>query len=208
MDAHVFVDNSNIFGGARRAAETLEPEAVWLAVRMYYKNFFRLVEHGFNVRTRVMAGSVPPGNDELWEYSREAGYDTDLLHRVAKDDKGLVEQGVDELLHLKIANALLDYDPPQALVLCTGDAHDADYGTSFRMQVIRALKRNWDVHVWSWKDQLSGKFEKLKDRAGTKITVHLLDPYYKRVTFVREGEYEIYGARVAIKGRVVHKLEV
>jgi len=69
---HVFIDNSNIYGGAQRAAETLEPDAIWLAVRVYLRNFVNLIEGGDAV-TRVLAGSVPPGNDSLWQNARDLG---------------------------------------------------------------------------------------------------------------------------------------
>lgn len=206
--AHIFVDNSNIFGGAQRAAAELEPEAIWLAVRLYYDHFFQLLEHQLSPITRVLAGSVPPGNDELWKYARQAGYDTDLLKKVEKNDGSLTEQGVDEVLHLKIANVLLDFDAPQTLVLATGDAHDSDYNTSFRQQVHRALKRGWTVHVWSWKDQLSGRFARLFGHGTGRLFIHELDPWYKSITFVHGGEYDINGVHVSIKGRIVHKLRM
>ncbi len=121
MRAHVFADNSNIFGGAQQAADTYEPGIPWIAVRVYYRNLFRLIEGSHQVVTRVLAGSVPPGSEELWDYARQGGYDTALLKKIDTDNGRLAEQGVDEVLHLKIANVLLDHDPPQTLILATGD---------------------------------------------------------------------------------------
>ena len=105
MARHVFIDNSNIYGGAQRAAPTLEPGVVWPAVRVYFRNLVQLIERGGGVATRVLAGSVPPGSEDLWEHARRLGYNTDILRRVASDDGRLVEQAVDEVLLLKIANA-------------------------------------------------------------------------------------------------------
>lgn len=205
MTAHIFIDNSNIFGGAQRAAETQEPEAIWMAVRVYYRNFFKLIEGEHMVQTRVLAGSVPPGNEELWEHARQYGYDTDLLKRIARDDGRLAEQGVDEMLHLKIANVLLDFDPPQTLVLATGDAGESDFGTSFEQQVRRALKRGWRIEIWSWQDQLSKKFARIAPTTND-VSIKVLDPYYRQITFVREGAYVINSTICQIKGRVVTKL--
>lgn len=208
MDAHVFVDNSNAFGGAQRAAGTQEPEAVWMAVRLYFKNFAALIESGYEVKTRVLTGSIPPGNEDLWGYTRNAGYDTDLLHRIEQDDGRLVEQGVDKLAHLKIANALLDYDPPQTLVLVTGDGNEGDYKTSFTKQIKRALRRKWRVVVWSWKEQLSGKFQRIRVPAGLSLEVRELDPYYKAITYVRAGTYDLKGVSVSCGDRIVSKLRI
>ena len=204
MNAHIFIDNSNAFGGAQRAAAKLEPEAIWLAVRLYYRNFFRLIEKGLTPTTRVLAGSVPPGNDVLWDYARNAGYNTDLLRKVEADDGRLVEQGVDEIAHLKIANALLDYDPPQTLVLITGDGHDSHFGTSFTRQAERALKRGWHVRVWSWEEQLSGKFARLAAQSHGAMVVSTFDPYYKYITFVQGGSYYQGSTTMSVAGRVVH----
>ncbi|NCB43712.1 MAG: NYN domain-containing protein [Clostridia bacterium] len=203
MNSHIFIDNSNIFGGAQRAAATHEPDAVWKAVRIYYRNFFQLLERETNPVTKVLAGSVPPGNEVLWEHARRHGYNTDLLHRIERDDGRLVEQGVDEIAHLKIANVLLDYEPPQTLVLVTGDGNDSEFGTSFTKQAERALKRGWNVHVWSWEDQLSGKFARLSSFKTGKITVNLLDRYYRSITFVQGGSYDVNGSQVNVSGRVV-----
>lgn len=208
MGAHIFVDNSNIFGGAQRAANTHEPEAVWMSVRLYYRNFFRLIEHGHQPETQELAGSVPPGNEALWDYAREGGYDTDLLEKIEKDDGNLVEQGVDEMLHLKIANSLLDYNPPQTLILATGDGNVSDFGTSFVQQAKRALNQGWDVEVWSWEEQLSGRYERIRVPDERSLDVNLLDGYYNQITFIDGGEYEISGASVRVEDRVVNELQI
>jgi hypothetical protein len=208
MGAHIFVDNSNIFGGAQRAANTHEPGAVWMSVRLYYRNFFRLIEHGHQPETRELAGSVPPGNEALWDYAREGGYNTDLLEKIEEDDGNLAEQGVDEMLHLKIANSLLDCSPPQTLVLATGDGNVSDFGTSFVQQARRALNQGWDVEVWSWKEQLSGRYERIRVPDGRSLNVNLLDGYYKQITFIDGGKYEISGSNVMVEDRVVNDLKI
>lgn len=205
MPAHLFVDNSNMFGGARRAAETLEPDAVWLSVRVYYPNLFRLIEDHYDVQTRVLAGSVPPGNEELWEIARRAGYETDLLRKVERDDGRLGEQAVDEMLHLKIANVLLDREPPQILVLATGDGRLGQFGTSFPLQAERALKRGWNVEVWSWKDQLSSNFARIPPQGGVSVRVRELDPHYRMITFIKGGSYTLGTTSVSVKDRIVAK---
>lgn len=193
MDAHVFVDNSNIFKGAQRAAQAIEPAVDRTLVRLYDRNFFELLERGFNPLTRVLAGSVPPGNEDLWQYARNGGYGTDLLRRVETLGGARKEQGVDEILHLKIAHVLLDYDPPQTLVIATGDAATSEFGTSFRDEVERALRRGWNVCIWSWRAQIGGKFQRQMERAKGAMTIHYLDDYYFEVTF-------------GVGGRVVKRL--
>jgi hypothetical protein len=201
----VFVDNSNIYGGAQRAAESLEPGAIWLSVRVYLRNFVDLIEEGSAV-TRVLAGSVPPGNETLWQTARDLGYDTDLLRRVEQDDGRMTEQAVDEMLHLKIANALLDHEPPQTLVIASGDGRISQYSTSFPGQAERALKRGWNIEVWSWGDQLTMKYDPLCRAYPGRVIVRKLDPYYKSITFLQPGTYTLNGATVTLSGRIVSPL--
>ncbi len=203
MARHVIIDNSNVYGGAQRAAEALEPGAVWCAVRVYYRNLFALLEHPGQVLTRMMAGSVPPGNEELWDYAHDGGYDTHLLHKVPKDDGHLGEQGVDEMLHLKIANLLLDRQPPQTLVLATGDGRDTPHGNSFTQQVQRALNHGWEVEVWSWQAQLSRRFAGLKSPTGRRASIRHFDPHYRSITFLKADTYTIRGKKVSVAGRIV-----
>lgn len=206
MARHIFIDNSNIFGGAQRAAGNLEQNAVWLSIRVYYRNLFQLLEHRDDVATRVLAGSVPPGNDRLWENARQRGYDTDLLRRVEDDDGRLVEQAVDEMLHLKIANALLDYPAPQTLVIASGDGRVSNWNTSFPGQAERALRHGWDVEVWSWQEQLTGAYARIAQANPGRTSINSLDPYYNAITFVRGGQYHVNGVPVVVRNRVVSPL--
>ncbi|RHZ84680.1 hypothetical protein Glove_78g45 [Diversispora epigaea] len=73
------------------------------------------------------------------------------------------EQCVDELLHLKILESLLDYKAPATLVLASGDGKDAEYFQGgFHKCIIKALERGWKVEVISWQRQLSANFLRKK----------------------------------------------
>ncbi|KAF9904524.1 hypothetical protein EC991_002632 [Linnemannia zychae] len=71
------------------------------------------------------------------------------------------EQAVDELLHLKMLETLLDHEPA-TMVLATGDGGDSEFGGGgFYAVIKRALDRGWHVEVVSWEDQLSGVYLEL-----------------------------------------------
>jgi hypothetical protein len=208
MAHHIFVDNSNIYGGAQRVAGTIEPNVHWLSVRIYYRNLFRLIEEGQDLVTRVLTGSVPPGADPLWQTARDLGYNTDLLRRVEQDDGRLVEQGVDEMLHLKMANAILDHDPPQTLVIASGDGLVSKWETSFPGQAERALKGGWNVQVWSWAVQLTGQYQRLCRDYRPRCIVKVLDPYYRSITFIKGGDYTTNGVTTTVAERIVSPLDI
>ena len=200
MARHIFVDNSNIYGGAQDAGIDIEPEAVWRSIRLHYRNFFQLIEKEEEIETRILAGSVPPDNEGLWHYARKAGYKVDLLRRVENDDGRLVEQSVDETLHLRIANAIIDYPSPQTLVIASGDGKETPTGSSFPAQIERALKQGWFVEVWSWNKPLSPRFQDMASNS-EKILVKELDPFYKSITFLQPGVYYVEGSRINVEGR-------
>lgn len=75
-----------------------------------------------------------------------------------------VEQGVDEILHLKMCQSILDTDEPSTMVLATGDGNVAEMSDGFLAHVERALKRGWKVELISWRQQTNGGYRNKKFR--------------------------------------------
>jgi|GEM_PF-852435 len=211
MSLHVFFDNSNIWLCARYAKAELEPDVPSSAIRIYYKNLFSLFEKGRPVASRSLSGSVPPSCEPLWEYARQIGCDVSRLKRVPSDEGGFEEQAVDEILHLKIANSILDHRPPQVLVLATGDGRMSSFNTSFATQAGRAVKAGWDVELWTWKQSMNHRYKEISEDSGGRLTINYLDNYYYKVTFLKKGTYRSKDARgelteKTIEGRIVKPL--
>ncbi len=201
MKTHIFLDNSNVFGGAQRIADEKE-KAPWPCVRVDYRNLFRVLRHGkMNTGVSMLAGSVPPGNEALWAAANEAGFDTTLLKRVSDDNGRLVEQGVDEAIHLRIGNILLDADEPGRIVIATGDGRQTPQGCSFTDQVVRAAKRDWQVEIWSWRIQLSKQLRDTRLRFPKHVTVFILDEWYRSIVFLKGGSYHVNGVPALVQTR-------
>lgn len=75
-----------------------------------------------------------------------------------------VEQAVDEILHLKILESLIDAKAPSTIVLATGDGAEAEYSQGFLKMVERALEREWKVELVSFKHNTSNSYTKKKFR--------------------------------------------
>jgi hypothetical protein len=192
MPIHIFWDNSNMWGAAQDLRKLREPNVPWVALRLYFKNLYRIVVNNRQAVTKILSGSVPPECEELWTYAREIGFETDLLRRVDTED-GQKEQAVDEVLHMKMANTILDHDPPQTMVLLSGDSRRSSYGTSFPDQIARALRKDWEVEIYSSSMSISRRiYDPLVSRFPGKIKIVELDPYYECITFVKGGEYYMY----------------
>lgn len=76
-----------------------------------------------------------------------------------------VEQGVDELLHLKMCQSIIDTDVPSTMVLATGDGAEAEMSDGFLAHVERALKKGWKVELVSWKQQINGGYRNRQFRS-------------------------------------------
>ncbi|KAK4156836.1 hypothetical protein C8A00DRAFT_30274 [Chaetomidium leptoderma] len=65
------------------------------------------------------------------------------------------EQGVDELLHLKILQSAMDTARPATMVLATGDAATAQYSDGFKKNIERVLALGWNIELYGWSRNIS-----------------------------------------------------
>jgi hypothetical protein len=92
------------------------------------------------------------------------------------------EQGVDELLHLKMCQSALDAVPGTA-VIATGDAAEAEFSDGFKANVERLLRQGWNVEIIGWSKGLSKAW---KDSEFTKkwsdqVRLIELDPFVEEL---------------------------
>ncbi|KAI9745938.1 MAG: hypothetical protein M1818_000619 [Claussenomyces sp. TS43310] len=150
-----------------------------------YKSFATVLERGRPIARRCLLGSVDrSGLPEYMREAEKCGYEVSALERVEKrrdytDRKncggnGYVtssqssgseaplskstktgEQGVDEILQMKMLESLIDCDEPSTMVLATGDAAEAEFSAGFLRNVERALNKGWQVELVSWKANMS-----------------------------------------------------
>ncbi|KAI9797992.1 MAG: hypothetical protein M1833_005048 [Piccolia ochrophora] len=206
---HVFIDSSNIMIGffdtlkrARGISYSLRTRRVPLS----FHSLALILERGRPVSKRVLAGSQPlvPSETE----AEHLGYETNILDRVLKARERnnahrpqrfangntmsgpssgsdtsvaqrMVEQGVDEILHLKILESIIDARRPSTIVLATGDAAEAEYSQGFMRMVERALERGWVVELVSFTLNMSSAYRKpaFLHKWGQKFKIVELDAY-------------------------------
>lgn len=110
-------------------------------------------------------------------YSSSSGSETPQKKRLRK-----VEQGVDEIIHLKILESVLDF-PPSTVVLASGDAAVGEYSPGFFRAVERCLERGWKVELASFKPSLSWVYSKkpFLKQWGSAFTLVLLDDFVEEL---------------------------
>ena len=124
----------------------------------------------------------PPARGSLQDAAGGSGSETND----APDGSGgerWVEQGVDEILHLKILESLLDTDDPSTIVLATGDAAEAEFSGGFMKMVERALRRGWNVELVSFSKVTSNAYRRKEFRAKWRdqFQVIALDGYIEEL---------------------------
>ncbi|KAL5333031.1 hypothetical protein BJX70DRAFT_403971 [Aspergillus crustosus] len=210
---HVFVDMSNIMVGFHDTMKTSRNIPMKARIRrlpLSYQNFSLMLERGRPTAKRVLVGS---DRIAATSESEQLGYEANILNRVQKiktftprqlkfrknlrltphdghsseTNDGLeerwVEQGVDEILHLKILESLLDTDQPATMVLATGDAAEAEYSGGFMKMVERALQRGWKVELVSFSQTTSYAYRKkeFRSRWGDQFRIFALDDYIEEL---------------------------
>ncbi|OQV11187.1 NYN domain-containing protein [Cladophialophora immunda] len=90
-----------------------------------------------------------------------------------------VEQAVDEILHLKILESIIDSQKPSTIVLATGDAAEAEYSGGFLRMVERALEKQWRVELVSFRLNTSSLYKRREFRVrwGQLFKCIELDPF-------------------------------
>jgi hypothetical protein len=100
-----------------------------------------------------------------------------------------VEQAVDEILHLKILESIIDAEKPATMVLATGDAAEAEYSGGFMKMVERALGKGWVVEVVSWSLNTSNAYKRqeFRQRWGGMFRLVVLDEFAEEIIEEEEG---------------------
>ncbi|MCJ1282791.1 hypothetical protein MMC26_002117 [Xylographa opegraphella] len=110
---------------------------------------------------------------------QSSGSETNPTHGPEK----WVEQAVDEILHLKILESVVDAPTPSTIVLATGDAAEAEYSGGFLRMVERALAKGWRVEVVSFRHNTSGAYRRRDFCAawGESFRTVELDPFVEEL---------------------------
>ncbi|KAF4768511.1 hypothetical protein N7455_012310 [Penicillium solitum] len=181
-------------------------------VHMSFANLSLIMERGRQTAKRVLVGSdrlpsveeaerlgyetsilervhkaktvTPRRNNKSWKnhgsisQGASSGPET-----VAASGERWVEQGVDEILHLKILESLLDTKDPATIVLATGDAAVAEFSGGFMKMVERALQRGWNVELVSFLQGTSYAYRKkeFRTRWGDRFKLVELDRYVEEL---------------------------
>ncbi|EEA23818.1 hypothetical protein TMatcc_006891 [Talaromyces marneffei ATCC 18224] len=206
---HVFVDASNISIGLHDSYKIQHGIPVSTHIKrlpLSFHNFSLILERGRPVAKKVLAGS---DRFAAINEAEKLGYEVNILSRVHKakeytprqlkfrnalgpggssetgtsPSERWVEQCVDEILHLKMLESLIDTDEPATIVLATGDAAEAEYSGGFLRMVERALQKGWNVELVSFAMNTSFAYKRKEFRAkwGERFRMINLEDYVEEM---------------------------
>lgn len=207
---HIFVDASNISIGLHDSYKVQHGIPLDIHIKrlpLSFYNFSLILERCRPVAKRVLAGS---DRTAAINEAERLGYEVNILSRVHKAkeytprqlkyrngpnsggipetgvsslEERWVEQCVDEILHLKMLESLIDTDHPATIVLATGDAAEAEYSGGFLRMVERALQKGWHVEVVSFAMNTSYAYKRKEFRAkwGKRFQLINLEDYVEEM---------------------------
>lgn len=205
---HIFVDLSNISVGLHDSYKVQHGIPVSTHIKrlpLSFYNFSLVLERGRPVAKRVLAGS---DRFAAINEAEKLGYEVNILSRVHKakewtprqlkfrnaltqggssetgsSSERWVEQCVDEILHLKMLESLVDTDKPATIVLATGDAAEAEFSGGFLRMVERALQKGWSIELVSFAMNTSFAYKRKEFRAkwGARFRMINLEEYVEEL---------------------------
>lgn len=191
LPVYIYIDNSNIFGGA----QLMDDGTKDTTVRVNIRKLIRLVEHDqgrqlFIVR-RFVAGSFPPANSRVWEIYRTDGYEV-MYENSEKTEESYVDHALHASILTSVAKHKKSMTTPGNLILLTGDANSNSslHHENFTKTLERIADSGdrWHVHVWAWRSSTAARYRDLSRDAAFegRIHLHALDDYRDEIIF-REG---------------------
>lgn len=199
-ELHIFIDNSNILIGFYDTykAKHKITDSFSRHPKFDFHAFATILERGRPVSRRYLVGSNPliqtvplarhlgykafileliiDVNAADSERATSISYVSDSATRTSRRERKK-EQAVDEILHLKILECLLDVEKPATIVLATGDAAPAEFSPDggFLKCIQRALTRGWYVELVCWRKSMSRLWRDKAFRAEWRDTFSVIE---------------------------------
>lgn len=175
---YLFWDNSNIhYSGLDGVFPKYEPGKKRELYRTHFKNLFELVRNGRTIEGAYAAGSVPPPSDALWVHLKKLGIDMTLLDKTAE---GKEQDSVDMSLQTNMFRVALD-NPPNTMVLLTGDGSGGALGKGFLADLQRIHKLGWNIEVFAWESTCNRYLKEFAEKNGVFVS---LEKHYYSITFL------------------------
>ncbi|KAL9613071.1 MAG: hypothetical protein Q9167_002370 [Letrouitia subvulpina] len=122
---------------------------------------------------------------------QSGGSGSETTAAVRYEPEKQVEQAVDEILHLKILESVVDAKEPSTIVLATGDAAEGEYSPGFLRMVERALEKGWKVELVSFRQNRSSAYKRreFRQKWGKRFKTIELDDFVEELRGAEEWRF-------------------
>jgi hypothetical protein len=176
---HIVWDNSNIFVSGRDVCGELEQKGEFF--RINFENLIDLAADNRPIEQVFCVGSVPPPTDSVWGHiEKKTGKRPELYERGAQSGK---EQAIDQALQTRMLRLGYDFDPPETIILLSGDGRGIIEGVGFFADIKRLHKFGWKVEIMAWDNHCNREMKNWAIENGIYIP---LDKFYSSVTFLQK----------------------
>lgn len=177
---HIVWDNSNIFLSGKSVCDQNEFGKSG-KFRVYFENLIDLAADNRPIEQVFCVGSVPPPTDSVWGHiEKKTGKKPELYERGASSGK---EQAVDQALQVRMLRLGYDYDPPETLVLMSGDGRGIKDGVGFFADAKRLHRIGWNVEIMAWDGNCNKEMMAWAKENGIYVS---LNDFYGQITFLEK----------------------
>lgn len=174
----LLIDNSNIFIGLKNR---YDQEA-----RFNYPDFANQLIRSERIK-KIIVGSTPQQKDNasqqdgFWNYMKNKGFEVHTYERTPNGEKG-----VDGKIVALGVKAIHEYKKEAGIMhLMSGDL-------DMKPLIEEALSNNWNVVLWTWKENLNSEYTK-DSFSSSSLKINYLDDIEKEFVFFynkKEGKKE------------------
>jgi len=176
---HIIWDNSNIFISGRSVCDRLEYKPA--GFRIHFESLIDLAADGRPIEQVFCVGSVPPPTDSVWGHIEKlTGKRPELYERGAASGK---EQAIDQALQTRMLRLGYDYNPPETIVLLSGDGSGFEEGIGFFSDIKRLHSFGWKIEVITWKNHCKRVMREWAEQHALFVD---LEDFYSSVTFLEK----------------------
>ncbi len=177
---HIVWDNSNIFLSGKSYCKKKEWKES--SFRICFENIIDLAADGRDVEQVFCVGSVPPPTDSVWGHIEAiTGRKPELYERGAQGGK---EQAVDQALQTRMLRLGYDIDPPETLIIMSGDGSGHEKGEGFFADAKRLRRFGWNIEIIAWRDNCARAMREWAEENGIFVD---LGCFYGEVSFLQGG---------------------
>lgn len=183
LPLYIAWDNSNIWLCGRNLSSQKEPGHEE-GFRIHFRNLIAQLKTNRTIDRIFVAGSIPPENDSLWEYLKQANANLQLKTQERGAGSG-GEVAVDDIIQKDMLEYAIDWwneGKSYTFLLLTGDGAGSEKGEGFIPTLCKVKSLGHSIEVASWSLGLN---RKLKQYAEENGNLTLLDNLYDKITFIQ-----------------------